>query len=325
MKVFLTGGAGYIGSAMAEALLKAGHEVTVYDSLVAGHQAATPEGARFIQANLNDSAALAEALAEKPYEAVMHFAAFIDAGASMKNPGKYFRNNVTNSQQLIELAVNSGVRRFVLSSTAAVYASSDKPLTENMPLEPNNVYGYTKVVTEQMLAWYQQIHGLHFAALRYFNAAGALPARGEAHHPETHLIPRTLQVALGQREAIHVYGINYATLDGTAIRDYVHIGDVVSAHELALYALETQPRLIYNVGNGVGYSVREVIETARKVTGHPIPMVETARRPGDAARLVASAKRIRNELGWHPKMPALEAIIASAWKWHCANPYGYET
>ncbi len=323
MNIFLTGGAGYIGSATAEALLDAGHRVTVYDSLVTGHREAVPAGARFVHADLGDSAALTRALQSEPYDAVMHFAAFIEAGESMQNPGKYFHNNLVNSVHLIEATVRAGVRRFVLSSTAAVYASSDEPLGEESPLGPTNVYGQTKLMIEQVLGWYRRVHGLHYAALRYFNAAGALPHRGEDHQPESHLIPLVLRVALGQRPSISIFGTDYPTPDGTAIRDYIHIADLVSAHLLALEALEEREELVYNLGNGTGYSVREVIETAREVTGHPIPAVEAPRRPGDPARLVASSEKIRRELGWQPKYPDLREIIASAWEWHRTHPHGY--
>jgi UDP-glucose 4-epimerase len=253
----------------------------------------------------------------------MHFAAFIEAGESMQDPGKYFRNNLANSLGLLESCARAGVRRLVLSSTAAVYASSDEPLTEEHPLGPANVYGQTKLMIEQALEWYRLVHGLHYAALRYFNAAGALGDRGEAHQPESHLIPLVLQVALGQREHAQIYGTDYPTPDGTCIRDYVHIADLVAAHLLALAALEQHDRLIYNVGNGAGYSVREVVQAARQVTGHPLPAVEAPRRSGDAPRLVASSAKIRRELGWAPQHPALQAILASAWEWHRAHPRGY--
>lgn len=323
MNIFVTGGAGYIGSATAETLLKAGHTVTVYDSLITGHRQAVPEAARFIHADLADGDALTAALRNEKYDAVMHFAAFIEAGESMKEPGRFFHNNLVNSLSLIEAATGAGVRRFVLSSTAAVYASSDAPLGEDSPLEPANVYGYTKLAIENTLEWYRRIHGLHYAALRYFNAAGALPGRGEAHQPESHLIPLVLRVALGQAEAAYIYGTDYPTPDGTAIRDYIHIGDLISAHLLALDALEERDRLVYNLGNGNGYSVREVVETARRVTGHPIPAVESPRRNGDAARLVAASGKIRRELGWQPQHPDLENIVASAWEWHRTHPIGY--
>ena len=323
MNIFVTGGAGYIGSAMAEALLQAGHSVTIYDSLVTGYLAAIPQGARFIQADLADAAALSAALAAEKYTAVMHFAAFIEAGESMKDPGKFFMNNLANSLQLMKCAHEAGVERFVLSSTAAVYASKDAPLSEESPIDPANAYGFTKLAIEQALEWYRRIHGLHFAALRYFNACGALPGRGEAHQPESHLIPLVLKVALGQRDAAIVFGADYPTPDGTCIRDYIHIADLVSAHLLALDALAERDRLIYNLGNGNGYSVRQVIQTARDVTGVLIPVTEAARRPGDAPRLVASSEKIRRELGWTPQHPDLNDIVLSAWEWHHSHPNGY--
>ena len=323
MNIFVTGGAGYIGSATAEALSSAGHSVTVYDSLVTGHLGAVPAGAEFIHASLDDSHGLAESLTHANYDAVMHFAAFIEAGESMKDPGKFFRNNTINSLHLIETAVQAGIRKFVFSSTAAVYQSSDALLTEESPLGPTNVYGQTKLMTEQVLDWYFKIHGLRFAALRYFNACGALPGRGEAHQPESHLIPRVLCIALGRGESATIYGTDYPTPDGTCIRDYIHIADLVSAHLLALDALNQRDRLIYNIGSGKGYSVREVIEAARHVTGHPIPAQETPRRPGDSARLVASPKKIMEELGWNPVHNSLNEILSSAWEWHRTHPNGY--
>jgi UDP-glucose 4-epimerase len=323
MKVLVTGGAGYIGSATAESLLAAGHEVTVYDSLVTGYREAVPAGATFIQADLADSVALAKAFGKNKIDAVIHFAAFIEAGESMKDPAKFLHNNLINSLLLIEAAVKSGATRFVLSSTAAVYQSSDQPLSEESPLGPTNTYGYTKLAVEQSLDWYNRIHGLRFAALRYFNAAGALPGRGEAHQPESHLIPRVLNVALGQADSAHIYGTDYPTPDGTCIRDYIHIADLVSAHLLALSALDQRDRMAYNLGNGKGYSVKEVIETARKVTGKKIPAVEHPRREGDSARLVASSDKIRRELGWTPQHPGLQDIIQSAWEWHQNHPNGY--
>lgn len=254
----------------------------------------------------------------------MHFAAFIEAGESMKDPGRFFQNNFVNSLNLIEAATSLGIKKFVFSSTAAVYVSSDQPLTEDSPLGPTNVYGQTKLMTEQTLEWYRQIHGLHFAALRYFNACGALPGRGEAHQPESHLIPLVLRVALGQSESASIFGTDYPTPDGTCIRDYIHIADLVSAHLLVLNALDKNDKLIYNVGSGSGYSVREVIETAFKVTGHRIPVIESARRAGDPARLVAASEKIRRELGWKPRHDNLNDIITSAWEWHQAHPKGYE-
>ena len=322
MNIFLTGGAGYIGSAAAATLLQAGHSVTVFDSLVTGHREAIPQEARFIEADIGDRAALEAALNAEVFDATMHFAAFIEAGESMTNPGKYFQNNLALSAGLIEACVAADVTRFVLSSTAAVYASSDQPLSEESPLGPSNVYGQTKLMIEQILEWYRRIHGLRYAALRYFNAAGALPGRGEAHQPESHLIPLVLQVALGQRSEIEVFGNDYPTPDGTCIRDYIHIADLIDAHLLCLDALDNQDRLIYNLGNGAGYSVREVIEASRHITEEDIPALDAPRRPGDAPRLVASSDKIQRELGWSPKHPDLEQIIGSSWEWHRSHPQG---
>lgn len=322
MKCFITGGAGYIGSAVAAELLAEGHQVTVLDSLVTGHRAAVPRNARFIEADLTDRKALTKALAQN-FDAVLHFASYIEAGESMADPGKYFINNVANSMNLIEAAHTAGVNQFVFSSSAAVYQSGDAPLSEDSPLGPQNVYGQTKLMVERTLEWYRQVHQLHFASLRYFNAAGALSGHGEAHHPESHLIPLALQVAQGQRESVAIFGSDYPTPDGTCIRDYIHLADLASAHILALKGLGEKDKLVYNVGSGHGFSVLQVIEMARKVTRHPIPSVETPRRPGDAARLVASAVRIQSDLGWQAKHSTLEEIISSAWEWHRTHPHGY--
>jgi UDP-glucose 4-epimerase len=324
MNIFLTGGAGYIGSAATRILMRAGHDVTVYDSLVTGYREAIPSGVNFIHADLSDQRTLFAALDEGNFDAVMHFAAFIEAGESMQDPGKYFRNNVALSANLIEACAQVGVNRFVLSSTAAVYASNDEPLNEDAPIDPANVYGQTKLMIEQILEWYRRIFGIQYAALRYFNAAGALEDCGENHQPESHLIPLVLQVPLGLRENVKIYGTDYPTPDGTCIRDYIHIKDLISAHLLALEALGEQDRLVYNLGSGNGYSVREVIETAREITGHPIPAVETPRRPGDAPRLVASSDKIGRELGWETKDSDLREILSSAWNWHRSHPKGYE-
>ena len=323
MNIFVTGGAGYIGSAAAQALLKAGHTVTVYDNLSHGHRAAVPPQARFVHGDIGDRSALDEALAAESYAAVMHFDAYIEAGESMKAPGAFFRNNVGGALNVIDAAVKHGVSRFVLSSTAAIFASSDNPLSEESAIQPANVYGETKWMVERALNWYGQVYGLHHAALRYFNAAGALPGHGEAHQPESHLIPRVLAVPLGRLDAVTLFGVDYPTPDGTCIRDYIHIYDLVSAHLLVLDALGTQQALAYNLGNGAGYSNREVIETARAITGHPIPVKELARRAGDAPRLVAASAKIQRELGWEPHYPALKDILASAWEWHGSHPHGY--
>lgn len=325
MNILVTGGAGYIGSATAEALLRAGHSVTVFDSLVTGHRAAVPGGATFVQAALEDRPVLDDVFSRGRFEAVLHFAAFIEAGESMKEPGRFYSNNLVNSLALIEAAVRAGARSFVLSSTAAVYQSSDESLTEESPLGPTNVYGHTKLVVEQALEWFQRIHGLHYAALRYFNACGAVPGKGEAHQPESHLIPRVLQVALGSTKGATIFGTDYPTPDGTCIRDYVHIADLVSAHLLALEALERRDKLVYNLGSGRGFSVREVVESARRVTGRAIPVVESPRRLGDPPRLVASSDRIRADLGWKPQHTELDDMVASAWEWHRTHPKGYDS
>ena len=324
MNVLVAGGAGYIGGIVADQLLRAGHQVTVFDSLVKGYRAAAPVGAAFVQGTLHDRAALDAVLGRAAFDAVMHFAAFIEAGESMVDPGRYFYNNVAGSINLIEAASAAGVGRFVFSSTAAVYASNDRPLRETDTLAPVNAYGATKLMVEQILGWYGQIKGLRFAALRYFNACGATAARGEAHRPETHLIPLVLQVALGQRGQISIYGADYPTPDGTCIRDYIHVVDLAQAHLLALDALAEHERIVCNLGNGAGYSVRQVIDAARQVTGHPIPAVEAPRRPGDAAILVADASKARALLGWQPAIPDLHDIIADAWAWHRSHPHGYQ-
>ncbi len=307
MHIFLTGGAGYIGSAAAQRLLESGHEVTVYDSLVTGHRAAIPGKVRFVHADLANADLLRKTLADHPVDAVMHFAAFIEAGESMQDPGKYFRNNLSLSLGLLEAAVQAGVRRFVLSSTAAVYASSETPLSEDSPLGPANVYGHSKLMMEQALEWYRHIHGLRFAALRYFNAAGSLPDRGEDHRPESHLIPLVLQVALGKRAEVRIFGTDYPTPDGTCIRDYIHISDLIDAHLLATAGARDARSAGLQPGERRGLfgaaGDRDRAPGNRPCT---IPAVEVDRRPGDAPRLVASAERIRAELGWKPRFPELD-------------------
>ena len=324
MNVFMTGGAGYIGSVTAEILLTSGHQVTIYDNLSRGHLAAIPSGAIYVNGDIGDRKTLRDALMSANFDIVFHFASLIEAGESMEKPGLYFRTNVSYSNNVIELATESGCNRFVLSSTAAVYASSDQPLTEDSPINPANVYGETKYIVERMLTWYQKIYGLRFAALRYFNACGALPGRGEAHDPETHLIPRVLQVALGQADHVNLYGTDYPTPDGTCIRDYIHVADLAEAHLLAANALEDNDTLIYNLGSGRGYSNQEIIEMAREVTGHDIPVNPADRRHGDATRLVASYEKIKRELGWEPVNSRLDNILRTAWEWHSKQSHLYD-
>jgi UDP-glucose 4-epimerase len=325
MNVLVTGGAGYIGSVVAAELLKAGHRVLVYDDLSRGHRRAAPKGAELIVADTADRAALDRVFMTHQVDAVMHFAALIEAGESMKNPAAFFRNNTANALTLLEAMLAHGVKKFVFSSTAALFGNPERsPIEDDDPLRPTNVYGESKLMVERMLTWFNSVHGLRYASLRYFNAAGAMSAEhGEDHQPESHLIPLVLKVALGQIEQVNILGADYPTPDGTCVRDYIHVLDLASAHLLALDALEHRDRLIYNLGNGQGFSVREVIEVARNVTGRPIPVVESPRRPGDPAILIASAAKIRRELNWRPQFPDLETIVASAWRWHQAHPRGY--
>ncbi|MBK9167025.1 MAG: UDP-glucose 4-epimerase GalE [Bryobacterales bacterium] len=316
MRVLVTGGAGYIGSIVAAELLGAGYEVTVLDNLSRGHRAAVPEGAAFVETDLADRQALDRLFREQAIGAVLHFAAFIEVGESMNDPAVFFRNNSANTLQLLEAMLAHGVDRFVFSSTAALYGNPRRvPIVEDDPLTPTNPYGESKLIAERMLFWLHDRLGFRYASLRYFNAAGATATRGENHQPESHLIPRILQVAQGRAQDIKIFGDDYPTPDGTCVRDYVHVLDLASAHVLALQALEERGRLIYNLGNGCGFSVREVIDAARRVTGHPIPASVHQRRPGDPATLVASSEKIRGELGWQPRHPGLDAIIGSAWEW----------
>ncbi len=325
MNILVVGGAGYIGSAVALKLIEAGHRVTVFDNLSSGHRQAVPAGAELIIGDIGDGAALDALFAAHPIDAVMHFAALIEAGESMKVPERYFRNNTASTLTLLEAVLRHGVRRLVFSSTAAIYGNPERsPVDEDAAQRPTNAYGESKLLVERMLDWLNRVHGLRFACLRYFNAAGAMgPDRGEDHRHESHLIPLTLQVALGRRASISVYGTDYPTPDGTCLRDYIHIADLAEAHLLALGALKSRDRLRYNMGCGEGFSVRQVIETARLVTGHPIPAIDQPRRPGDPAILVASSDRIRTELGWRPSRTDLATIIGSAWDWHRRHPEGY--
>jgi UDP-glucose 4-epimerase len=325
-RVLVTGGAGYIGGVVVAQLLQRAYDVVVLDDLSNGCRAAVPEGARLAVGDVGDRAALDRLFREYSFDAVMHFAAFIEAGESMKFPAKYFRNNTANALTLLDAVTTHKIPRFVFSSTAALYGTPERtPIEETDTLRPTNTYGETKLLVERMLEWFNRIHGLRYACLRYFNAAGAAGTQGEDHHPESHLIPLTLQVALGQRKELSIYGTDYPTADGTCVRDYVHVSDLASAHVLVLQALKEKDKLIYNLGNGHGFSVREVIETARRVTGQAIPALETPRRPGDPAVLVASAEKIKKELGWQPEYASLEAIVRSAWDWRRAHPAGYSS
>lgn len=327
MSILVTGGAGYIGSHTALELIRAGYDVVIADSLVTGHLKAIPEGARFYRGDIRDIDFLNSLFQSESIDAVIHFAAFSLVGESVSNPLKYYENNIYGTKVLLEAMVANGVNRIVFSSTAATYGEPENiPILETDRTCPTNPYGETKLAMEKMFKWTAQAHGMSYVSLRYFNACGADQCGhiGEAHNPESHLIPLILQVPNGKREAISIYGTDYDTPDGTCIRDYIHVTDLASAHILAVeYLLRGGESDIFNLGNGVGYSVREVIETARAVTGHPIPAVEVERRAGDPARLVASSEKARRVLGWRPTHDSLEEIISSAWNWHKNNPNGY--
>jgi UDP-glucose 4-epimerase len=324
MRILVTGGAGYIGSVVVAQLVAAGHEVIVYDNLSKGNADAVSGQATLIIGDVGDRACLDTVLREHKIDSVMHFAAWIEAGESMKEPERFFRNNTANALVLLEAALAHRVPWFVFSSTAALYGNPARtPICENDPLQPTNAYGESKLMVERMLDWFHRIHGLSYASLRYFNAAGATAELGERHTPETHLIPLILQVALCTRSQIAIFGTDYGTPDGTCVRDYIHVSDLASAHLLALERLQTDPgpqQLIYNLGNGRGFSVREVIEVARQVTGHAIPAIEGPRRAGDPEVLVASAEKIRRELGWKPRFAELEMIVRSEWEWMLRHP-----
>jgi UDP-glucose 4-epimerase len=324
VRILVTGGAGYIGSIVAADLLAAGHDVVVYDSLVRGHAEAVPAGAELVVGDTLEREKLLALFESRRFDAVMHFAGLIDANESMQVPERYFRANTAATLELLDCMLTSGVFRFVFSSTAAVYGeAAPVPIAEDAPRKPVSVYGDSKLRVENALPALQRARGLRYATLRYFNAAGAVDGRGEAHQPESHLIPRVLRVALGQDECLPVFGSDYPTKDGTCVRDYVHVADLSVAHLLALAALDRESQLTYNVGNGVGHSVQQVVEAARRVTGCSIPTVEHPRRAGDPAVLVASSERIRRELRWAPRFERLESIIASAWEWHRPHPNGY--
>ena len=331
MRTLVTGGAGYVGGTVASLLAATGHQPTVFDNLCHARREMVPAGVDFIEGDLADRALLANIFKVakdegKPFEAVLHFAALIEAGESMVHPEVYFRNNTASTLALLEAVLAEGPRRLVFSSTAAVYGEPESvPIREDARLKPTNVYGESKLLVETMLNWFHPIHGLRSVSLRYFNVAGAPEGpdgitRGEDHEPESHLVPLILDVALGRRKSIRIYGDDYPTPDGTCIRDYIHVSDLADAHLLALKALETEAaaksRLIFNLGNGKGFSVREVIESARRVTGHPIPAELHPRRPGDPAVLVAGSEKAIRELGWKPRYAQLDDIVRTAWVWH---------
>ncbi len=321
MRVFVTGGAGYIGSICTEELLNAGHQVTVYDNLSEGHRSAVDVRANFVLGKSEEPGNILSAVKQAKPEAIMHFAANALVGESMLNPSKYFRNNVGNGLTLLDAAVAAGVNKFVFSSTCATYGPPERvPMTEDLPQRPINPYGESKLMFERMLHWYCELHGLNFVAFRYFNAAGATKKFGEHHRTETHLIPNVLRVALGHASQCEIYGTDYPTPDGTCIRDYIHILDLAQAHILAL---TPGKQGFYNLGNGDGYSVRQVIAMCEQVTGKRIPAVEKPRRPGDPPKLVAAAGKAIKDLGWKPKHPKLEEIVSTAWEWHREHPNGY--
>jgi UDP-glucose 4-epimerase len=322
MRIFVVGGAGYIGSVCAQLLLDEGHEVAIFDNLTEGHRRAADSRANFIQGELADRAQIQAALSGTRPDAVMHFAANALVGESMRNPSKYFRNNICNGLNLLDAMVTTQVQRIVFSSTCAIFGLPEQlPIEETTPARPINPYGESKLAFEKILQWYDRIHGLKFVSLRYFNAAGATEDFGEDHRQETHLIPNVLKVALGQKPNVEIYGTDYETPDGTCIRDYIHIVDLARAHILALGAPGSAS---YNLGTGGGSSVREVIAACAKIAGRKIATIEKPRRPGDPPRLIASSEKIKKELGWRPEFQSVEAIIESAWKWHEKFPRGYE-
>ncbi len=324
MKVLVTGGAGYIGSITVERLIKAGEEVVVFDNLFQGHEDAVHPEAIFIQGDLADKGAVEAAIAEHRPDGIMHFASYTLVGESMERPFLYLRDNITNGLNLLESAVRHNVKRFILSSTANLFDDPENmPIAETERIVPGSPYGESKNIMEQYLYWMDRLYGMRYACLRYFNACGATEARGEDHDPETHLIPLVLEVALGQRDNIAIFGDDYDTPDGSCVRDYIHVIDLAEAHILAMRALGDGPSRKYNLGNGRGYSVKEVIQTARDVTGHPIPAEIGPRRPGDPDILIASSDTIRRELGWQPQYADLRTIIEMAWSWHVSHPHGY--
>lgn len=327
MTVLVLGGAGYIGSHTVYALIEKGEDVVIIDNLETGHIEAVHPQARFYQGDIRDRAFVDSVLDKEKIDAVIHFAANSLVGESMSNPLKYYDNNVNGTKVLLQSMVSHGLNKIVFSSTAATYGEPERvPILETDKTEPTNAYGETKLSMEKMFKWTDSAHGVKYVSLRYFNACGAHVSGeiGEAHSPETHLIPLILQVPLGQREAISIYGDDYPTADGTCIRDYIHVTDLAQAHILAVeYLMKGNDSSIFNLGNGIGFTVKEVIDTARKVTGHPIPATVTPRRAGDPAQLIASSEKAKTVLGWNPQHADLEEIISSAWKWHSTHPHGF--
>jgi UDP-glucose 4-epimerase len=322
MRILVAGGAGYIGSCTTEYLLDRGHEICVFDALLNGHRQAVDERAQFVYGNLEDYNAIDKAIKDFKPEGVIHFAAFIEVGETMKLPGKYFRNNVANAMNLAEACATNAVRKIVFSSTAATYGMPKNiPIREDEPTIPINAYGESKLMFEKVLVWYEKIHGLQYTALRYFNAAGATEKHGEDHNPETHLIPLVLQAAEGKRPHISVFGTDYDTPDGTCIRDYIHVLDLAQAH---LLALENQTSGAYNLGTGNGHSVKSIIDTVKSVTGKDFKVEYADRRPGDPARLIADSTAAKKVLGWKPMYDDINAIVESAWKWRLKFPNGYQ-
>jgi UDP-glucose 4-epimerase len=325
LRILVTGAAGYIGSVVTEQLVEQGDQVLALDNLQHGHAAAVHPDAPFVQGDLLDGEWLKQLLLANPVDAVVHLAAEALIDESLRDPGRFFRANVCGGLNLLEAMAVAGIKRIVFSSTAAVYGEpASVPITEEAPQQPVNSYGESKLAFERVLAWYRRAHGLMHISLRYFNACGATQRYGEFHLPETHLIPILFEVALGQREAIRLYGTDYDTPDGSCVRDYIHVADIAAAHVLALKQIDQVGARVYNLGNGTGYSNREVIETVREVTGREIRVLPAERRPGDPARLVASSDRIRCELVWEPRYPELATMVETAWAWRQLHPRGYQ-
>jgi UDP-glucose 4-epimerase len=317
MKILVTGGAGYIGGTVTRLLLAEGHSVTVFDNFCHSKRLAVADGAVLVEGELADRVLVEKTLKAGQFDGVMHFAALIEAGESMKVPEVYFRNNTASTLSLLEAMLATGHDKLVFSSTAACYGEPEStPILEDAKLKPTNPYGESKLLVEQMLGWMNVSHGFRYASLRYFNVAGAIEGYGEAHEPESHLIPLILDVALGRRASIKIFGRDYPTKDGTCVRDYIHVRDLAEAHLLALGALQEKSKVIYNIGNGQGFTVLEVIDSVQRVTGKPIAVEECERRAGDPAVLVASSEKIKTELGWKPQFAELDKIISSAWEWH---------